>query len=139
MGVGGAVRYFSYKVALKVMGIPAKFAIIPVQARINGMARLKIKVPRKKVADFCRKNHIRRMAFFGSVLRDDFRPDSDIDVLVEFEAGHVPGLAFFTMQDELKQLFGREVDMLTFKGIELSRNYIRRKAILESARVIYAA
>ncbi len=79
------------------------------------------------------------MAFFGSVLREDFRPDSDIDVLVEFEPGHVPGLAFFTMQQELAQLFGREVDLLTFKGIESSRNYIRRKAILGSARVVYAS
>jgi hypothetical protein len=103
------------------------------------MAGLKIKVPRKELAEFCRNNHIRRMAFFGSVLREDFRPDSDIDVLVEFEAGHVPGLAFFTMQAELTQLFGRKVDLLTFKGIESSRNYIRRKAILGSARVIYAA
>ncbi len=103
------------------------------------MSGLKIKVPQKQIAEFCRKNHIRRMAFFGSVLRADFRPESDIDVLVEFEAGHVPGLAFFTMQEELKQLFGREVDLLTFKGIESSRNYIRRKAILESAREIYAA
>jgi uncharacterized protein len=103
------------------------------------MSGLNIKVPRKQIAEFCRKNHIRRMAFFGSVLRADFRPESDIDVLVEFEAGHVPGLAFFTMQEELKQLFGREVDLLTFKGIESSRNYIRRKAILESAREIYAA
>ena len=103
------------------------------------MAGLKIKVPRKELAEFCRNNHIRRMAFFGSVLREDFRPDSDIDILVEFEPGHVPGLAFFTMQAELTQLFGRKVDLLTFKGIESSRNYIRRKAILGSARVIYAA
>jgi predicted nucleotidyltransferase len=103
------------------------------------MVGMKIKVPRRKLAEFCRKNHIRRMAFFGSVLREDFHPDSDIDILVEFEEGHVPGLAFFTMQEELTQLFGREVDLLTFKGIESSRNYIRRKAILGSASVIYAA
>jgi uncharacterized protein len=103
------------------------------------MAGMQIKVPRKQLAEFCRKNHIRRMAFFGSVLRADFRPDSDIDVLVEFEPGHVPGLGFFTLQQELAQLFGREVDLLTFKGIESSRNYIRRKAILGSARVVYAS
>ena len=103
------------------------------------MAGLKIKVPRKELAEFCRKYHIQKLAFFGSVLREDFRPDSDIDILVEFEPGHVPGLAFFTMQAEMTQLFGREVDLLTFKGIESSRNYIRRKAILGSARVIYAA
>jgi len=103
------------------------------------MTALKIWVPQKEIAEFCRRNHIQRMAFFGSVLRDDFRPDSDIDVLVEFEPGKTPGLAFFDIREELKRLFGREVDMLTFKGIESSRNYIRRKAILESARVIYAA
>ena len=98
------------------------------------MARLKIKVPRKKVADFCRKNHIRRMAFFGSVLRDDFRPDSDIDVLVEFEAGHVPGLAFFTMQEELSKILGRQVDLFTPKFIS---PYFRDQVIRE-ARVAYA-
>ena len=98
------------------------------------MARLKIKVPRKKVADFCRKNHIRRMAFFGSVLRDDFRPDSDIDVLVEFEAGHVPGLAFFSMQDELSNILGRQVDLFTPKFLS---PYFRDQVIRE-ARVAYA-
>ena len=98
------------------------------------MARLKIKVPRKKVADFCRKNHIRRMAFFGSVLRDDFRPDSDIDVLVEFEAGHVPGLAFFTMQEELSNILGRQVDLFTPKFLS---PYFRDQVIRE-ARVAYA-
>ena len=56
--------------------------------------RARIQIDRETLADFCRRNHIRRLAFFGSVLRDDFGPDSDIDVLVEFETGHVPGLAF---------------------------------------------
>jgi predicted nucleotidyltransferase len=128
------VRHLSHEDAPKAMGIPAKFAIIPVLARSNGMTRLKIKVPRKKVADFCRKNHISRMAFFGSVLRDDFRPDSDIDVLVEFEAGHVPGLAFFTMQEELSNILGRQVDLFTPKFIS---PYFRDQVIRE-ARVAYA-
>jgi predicted nucleotidyltransferase len=54
-----------------------------------------IMLDRTKLADFCRKHHIRKLAFFGSVLRDDFGPDSDVDVLVEFEPGFIPGLAFF--------------------------------------------
>ncbi len=103
------------------------------------MTEPKIKIPRQKVAKFCQKHHIRKLAFFGSILREDFGPASDVDVLVEFEPGKTPGLAFFRMQEELKQILGREVDLLTFKGIEASKNYIRRKAILESAQVFYAA
>lgn len=60
-------------------------------------------VSRAQIAEFCRRNHIRRLSLFGSVLRPDFRPDSDIDVLVEFEPGHVPGLRFIQMQDELSR------------------------------------
>ena len=72
-----------------------------------------ISVPRQKLTEFCRKHHIRKLAFFGSVLRDDFGPDSDVDVLVEFKPGHVPGLAFFGMRRELAALFGRNVDLHT--------------------------
>lgn len=79
------------------------------------------------------------MAFFGSVLREDFKPTSDIDVLVEFEKGYTPGLAFFGMPEELKEIFGRDVDLLTYQGVRASRNPIRRKAILESAQVVYVA
>ena len=75
--------------------------------------KLPIDVPNSALEDFCRRNHIDRLAFFGSVVRDDFGPDSDVDVLVEFEAGHVPGLAFFAMQDELSALLGRPVDLNT--------------------------
>jgi predicted nucleotidyltransferase len=103
------------------------------------MDKIKIRVPRKKLEDFCRRNHIRKLAFFGSVLRDDFGPDSDIDVIVEFEPGKTPGLAFVSMADELGKILGHEVDLLTFKGVETSRNPIRKKAILESARVYYVA
>jgi hypothetical protein len=74
---------------------------------------VRIPVDRKKIADFCRKHHIRRLAFFGSVLREDFRPDSDVDVLVEFEPGRVPGLAFFAMEQELSEILGRRVDLNT--------------------------
>ncbi len=103
------------------------------------MNETNIQIPRQEITEFCQRHHIRKMAFFGSVLREDFNPTSDIDLLVEFEPGKTPGLAFFGMQDELKQIFGRRVDILTFQGIESSRNYIRRKAILESAQVFYAA
>jgi predicted nucleotidyltransferase len=73
----------------------------------------RISVDRERIADFCRRHHIRRLALFGSVLRDDFGPSSDIDVLVEFEPGHVPGLAFFSIQEELSRLLGRTVDLNT--------------------------
>src|SRR6266542_2397325 len=75
--------------------------------------RLRIDVPRERVADFCRRHHIRRLAFFGSVLRDDFTPESDVDVLVEFEPDKEPGFAFFRMQDELSTMLGRRVDLNT--------------------------
>jgi len=75
------------------------------------MAR--ISVDQAKIAEFCRKRHIRRLSLFGSVLREDFRPDSDVDVLVEFEPGHVPGLGFFTMETDLSEILGRKVDLNT--------------------------
>jgi predicted nucleotidyltransferase len=74
---------------------------------------LPIEIPREKIAEFCKRHHIRKLSLFGSVLRDDFHPDSDIDVLVEFEPEHVPGLGFFAMQDELSELLGRPVDLNT--------------------------
>ena len=74
---------------------------------------LPIEIPREKISEFCKRHHIRQLSLFGSVLRDDFRPDSDIDVLVEFESDHVPGLAFFAMQDELSEILGRSVDLNT--------------------------
>jgi len=86
-------------------------------------------IPKGKVADFCRRCHIRRLAVFGSALRDDFAPDSDVDVLVEFEEGHVPGFAFFDMQDELSVLMGRKVDLHTPRF--LSR-YFRDKVVKEA-------
>lgn len=70
-------------------------------------------IPREAIEAFCRRHHIRRLALFGSVARGEHRPDSDLDVLVEFMPGHVPGLAFFTMQAELSKLFGRDVDLNT--------------------------
>jgi uncharacterized protein len=66
-----------------------------------------------RIADFCRRHHITRLCLFGSVLREDFRPDSDIDVLVVFEPGETPGWDFFGMQDELSSIIGRQVDLNT--------------------------
>lgn len=68
---------------------------------------------RDLIADFCRRHHIRRLALFGSALRDDFGPGSDLDILVEFEPGHAPGWEFFAMQEELTEALGRRVDLNT--------------------------
>ena len=74
---------------------------------------VKIEIPKDELEAFCRRNRIRRLALFGSVLRDDFTPESDIDVLVEFEPDAKVGWSFFAMQDELGKLLGREVDLNT--------------------------
>lgn len=92
------------------------------------------------IADFCRRWKITEFAVFGSILRDDFHNDSDIDVLVTFSPDASWSLFdHVDMQDELSEILGRKVDLLSRRGIEKSRNYIRREAILSSARVIYAA
>ena len=88
-----------------------------------------------ELAAFCRRHHIRRLSFFGSVLREDFRADSDIDVLVEFLPAHVPGLAFFAIQDALTRLFGRRVDLHTPASLS---KYFRDK-VLSEAQVQYDA
>ena len=72
-----------------------------------------IDIPKEDIADFCRRNHIRRLALFGSVLHGDAKPDSDVDVLVEFEPGVRVGLRFFDIQEELSDLIGRKVDLNT--------------------------
>jgi predicted nucleotidyltransferase len=91
-------------------------------------------IPKDKIADFCRRHYIRRLSIFGSALRDDFTPDSDVDVLVEFQTGYEPGFSFFDMQDELSQLLGQKVDLHTPNF--LSR-YFRDKVVRE-AEVQYA-
>jgi uncharacterized protein len=99
-----------------------------------------IEIPIDKIADFCQRWKITEFAFFGSVLRDDFRPDSDIDVLVTFAPNaHRTLFDMVDMQDELEAMFARKVDLVSKRGIERSRNYLRRKAILNSAQIIYAA
>ncbi|MGC8856781.1 MAG: nucleotidyltransferase family protein [Anaerolineae bacterium] len=104
------------------------------------MPKIKIKVPKAKLAEFCRRWNISELALFGSALRDDFRPNSDVDVLVSFAPqAHITLFDMVHMQEELKEIFGREVDLISKRAVESSRNYLRKKQILESAGVIYAA
>jgi uncharacterized protein len=97
-------------------------------------SRARIAVPREQVADFCRRHHIRRLALFGSVLRDDFRPESDVDVLVEFEPEH--RYTYFTLaqiEEELAGLLGRKVDVHVPKSLH---PFIRDK-VLGQAEPVY--
>ncbi|MBI2833386.1 MAG: nucleotidyltransferase family protein [Acidobacteria bacterium] len=95
-----------------------------------------ISIDRDAVSAFCRRHHIRRLALFGSVLREDFGPDSDIDVLVEFQPGHVPGLAFLSIEREFSRLLdGRRVDMVTPRIL----NPRIRDQVLSSAELLYGA
>jgi predicted nucleotidyltransferase len=93
-----------------------------------------IAIDRARIAGFCQTHHVRWLALFGSVLRPEFRDESDIDVLVEFEPGHVPGLSFFSMQDELSRIFGRRVDLNTPNF--LSPEF--RHQVLSEAQLLYA-
>ena len=93
------------------------------------MARPGIDISKDEIAAFCRKHHIRKLSLFGSVLREDFGPESDVDVLVEFESGHTPGLRFFTIQRELSKIIGRRVDLNTASCLSpYFRNQILREA-----------
>lgn len=97
---------------------------------------LRIQINEEQIRAFCRRNHIARLAFFGSVLRDDFKPESDVDVLVEFEAGREPGLiALAGMEQELSAILGRQADLRTPE--DLSRYF--RESVVASAEVQYAA
>jgi hypothetical protein len=104
------------------------------------MSKLKLSVSRKKIADFCRRWNVVEFSLFGSVLREDFRPDSDVDVLVRFAPNaRISLFDLVDMEDELKDVLGRDVDLVEKDSIQRSENYIRRKGILENAEVIYAA
>jgi len=93
-----------------------------------------IDIPRDAIAEFCRRHHIRRLALFGSVLRDDFGPDSDVDVLVEWEPDHNPGWDVVTIAEELEQLFGgRKVDLVNPKFLKPRL----RDRVLRTAEVQY--
>ena len=100
-----------------------------------------VSIPKERLAAFCRAHGVKQFAIFGSALREDFGPESDVDVLVEFEPGRTPGLLGVAgMERELSNLFGgRKVDLIERSAVETSRNYIRREAILRSAETIYAA
>jgi len=90
-------------------------------------------IAKDRLADFCRRHHIRKLSVFGSAIHGDLRQESDIDVLVEFESGHVPGLAFFSMERELSEIMGREVDLNTPQF--LSRHF--RSQVLAEAEALY--
>jgi len=99
------------------------------------MKKSPIDLPQHEIEKFCRKHHIRRLALFGSALREDFGPDSDIDLLVEFAPNHIPGfIRLAGMEIELSELLGRKVDMRTPE--DLSRYF--RKEVVDSAEVQYA-
>jgi hypothetical protein len=95
----------------------------------------RINLPVGLLPDFCRRHHIRRLSLFGSAAREDMTPRSDLDILVEFEPGQGPGLAFFTIQDELSALLGREVDLNT--PAEIGKYF--RDQVLSEAIVLYDA
>ena len=100
--------------------------------------KIKIDMPKDKIVEFCRRWKVTEFALFGSVLRDDFRPDSDVDVLVTF----APGTQWrfyhlLDMKDELEAILGRPVDVVEKRLVEHSENYIRRRHILENMETVY--
>jgi predicted nucleotidyltransferase len=99
----------------------------------------RIDLPMEEIAAFCRKWRITEFALFGSVLRDDFRPDSDVDVLVTFAADARWGWEIVDMHDELADILGRKVDILTKRSVERSENYIFRNSVLKEAQVVLSA
>lgn len=99
------------------------------------MGIINIPLPKEKIAEFCRRHHIRKLALFGSALGDEFRPDSDIDLLVEFYPEHIPGLIRLAgMEIELTKIVGRKVDLRTEEDLS---NYFRDE-VVKSAEVQYA-
>ncbi len=96
---------------------------------------IRLQVPLERLRTFCQKRHIRWLAFFGSVLTNDFGPDSDVDVLIEFAPGHTPGLEIVDIEDELSEILGgRKVDVVNPKYL----NRHLRERVLASAEVYYA-
>lgn len=101
--------------------------------RLKAHAAGRLDISADTVAAFCRRNHIRKLSPFGSILRDDFRPESDVDVLVEFEPGKTPGLAFFAMQEELSDLTGRNVDLNTAECL----SWYFRSEVMSEAEIFF--
>ncbi len=97
------------------------------------MQKIGIKFDQTQIDAFCRINHIRKLTFFGSVVRDDFGPQSDVDILVEFEPGHTPGYDFFRLEIELTQMLGRKVDLQTLNFLSPE---IRHHVVSES-KIVY--
>jgi len=112
-----------------------------IRLRYNyGMSKLKLRIPKAKLAEFCKRWNVSEFALFGSALRADFRPDSDVDVLVSFvPQTQVTLFDMARMQVELKAIFKRDVDLVSRRGVEKSRNYLRRKRILDSVQVIHVS
>ena len=103
------------------------------------MIKIQLNLPTEEIITFCQKWQVTELALFGSVLRDEFRPNSDIDIMVQFHPEAHPTFGTLEqMEAELKSLCNREVDLVTRQGIESSQNYLRRHEILSSAQVIYA-
>ncbi|MFW6255857.1 MAG: nucleotidyltransferase family protein [Candidatus Sumerlaeota bacterium] len=99
---------------------------------------INVQANEEKIADFCRRWNVSNLSLFGSALRDDFREDSDIDLLVAFSEDADPSLFDLArMQRELQDIFGRKVDLVSRRGLESSRNYLRRDAILDAAETVY--
>lgn len=100
----------------------------------------RMELPREEIKAFCQRWRITELSVFGSAVREDFRPDSDIDLLATFDPdAHWTLFDMARMRDELQELLGREVDLVSRRGVEASRNPIRREAILSSAEPIYLA
>jgi len=100
----------------------------------------RIPIDRQAIAEFCQRHRIRKLSLFGSVLRDDFGPDSDVDVLVTFsDEAEWTLFHLVEMEEELALIFDRDVDLVVKKGIERSPNHLRRRAILNSAEPVYVA
>ena len=104
------------------------------------MSRVRIDLPEERIAEFCRKHRVRKLSLFGSALREDFRPDSDVDVLVSFaEDARYSLFDLAAMEEELASILGRKVDLVEREAIEQSENYIRRRHILQSEEPVYVA
>ena len=107
-------------------------------AILDSAATARVRLPSEQIAAFCDRWNVVEIALFGSVLRDDFGPDSDIDVLVRFRPGQYPSLfGLSEMESDFAEMVGRRVDLVEREGVEQSPNYIRRRAILGSARTVY--
>ena len=118
----------------------ARGAYVDVQEDLLTITEARVPLPMERIREFCRRWRIIEFALFGSVLRETFRPDSDVDVLVTF-APDAPATLFTLpkMAEELENIFGRDIDLVSRRGLEQSQNALRRDDILRSAEVIYHA